>query len=154
MKRGSQTACNRKLDYHDSCTLCRGCTLYPRVVISSPAKRLENLLFAILYTSFGVWPRDHYMSLQRPTTEVCHALLRFPAHSGPACNAEVSHTQRPLLHHVVQAVHKEGHTDRSHPHSNEHDTQPITYLISKQVIPYQTRGGTCCPGGLLLRFSP
>jgi hypothetical protein len=22
-------------------------------------------MFAILYTSFGVWPRDHYMSLQR-----------------------------------------------------------------------------------------
>jgi hypothetical protein len=38
------------------------------------------------------------------------AVLRFPTHSGP------------LLHHVVQAVHKEGHTDRSHPHSTEHDT--------------------------------
>jgi hypothetical protein len=51
------------------------------------------------------------------------------------------------LHHVVQAVHKEGHTDRSHPHSTEHDTQPIAYLISKQAVPYQIRGGTCCPGG-------
>jgi hypothetical protein len=29
-------------------------TLYPRVVISSLAERLENLLFAVLYTSFGV----------------------------------------------------------------------------------------------------
>jgi hypothetical protein len=47
IKRGSQTACNRKLGYHDSYTLCRGCTLYPRVVISSLAKRLENLLFVI-----------------------------------------------------------------------------------------------------------
>jgi hypothetical protein len=112
-------------------------TLYPWV---------ENLLFAILYTSFDVWPRDHYMMLQRPTTGVCHALLRFPAHSGPACNAEVSYTQWLLLHHVVQAVHK-GHTDRSHPHSTEHDTQPISYLISKQVVPYRTRGGRCCPGG-------
>jgi hypothetical protein len=36
-------------------------TLFPRVVISSLAKRLENLLFTILYASFGVWPRDHYM---------------------------------------------------------------------------------------------
>jgi hypothetical protein len=48
VKRGSQTACNRKHSYHDSCTLCKGSTLYPRVVISSLAKRLENLLFAIL----------------------------------------------------------------------------------------------------------
>jgi hypothetical protein len=29
-------------------------TMYPRVVILSLAKRLENHLFAILYTSFGV----------------------------------------------------------------------------------------------------
>jgi hypothetical protein len=39
-------------------------TLYPRVVISSLAKQLENHLFAILYTSFSVWPRHHYMPLQ------------------------------------------------------------------------------------------
>jgi hypothetical protein len=38
-------------------------------------------------------------------------------------------------------------TQTGHPHSTEHDTQPIAYLISKQAIPYQTRGGTCCPGG-------
>jgi hypothetical protein len=65
--------------------------------------------FCHSYTSFGVWPRDHYMLLQRPTTGVCHALLRFP-------------------------------------HSTEHDTQPIAYLISMQAVPYRTRGGTCCPG--------
>jgi hypothetical protein len=41
--------------------------LYPRVVISLLAKRLENFLFAILYTSLGVWTRDHYVSLQRFT---------------------------------------------------------------------------------------
>jgi hypothetical protein len=39
--------------------------LYPRIVISSLCGRLENHLFAILYTSFGVWLRDHYMPLQR-----------------------------------------------------------------------------------------
>jgi hypothetical protein len=44
-------------------------------------------------------------------------------------------------------VTQTGHTDRSHPHSTEYDTQPIAYLISKQVVPYRTRGGTCCPGG-------
>jgi hypothetical protein len=63
-----------------------------------------------------------------------------------SCFDTVSHTQWPLLHHVVQAVHTECHTDRSHPHSTEHDTQPIAYLISKQVVLYWTRGGTCCPG--------
>jgi hypothetical protein len=40
--------------------------LYPLVVISMLAKRIENLLFAIL-TIFGAWPRDHYMALQRFT---------------------------------------------------------------------------------------
>jgi hypothetical protein len=63
----------------------------------------------------------------------------------PACSAEVSHTQLPLLHHVVQAVHTECHKDRSHPYSTEHDTPHIAYLISKQVVPYRTHGGTCCP---------
>jgi hypothetical protein len=53
-------------------------TLYPRVVITLLAKRLENLLFAVLYTSFLVWASDHYMSLHRSTTGVCHALLLFP----------------------------------------------------------------------------
>jgi hypothetical protein len=62
--------------------------MYPRVVISSLCGRLENLPFAILYTSFGVWPRDHYMPLQRFTigrmpslAKVVHgiiAMLRFP----------------------------------------------------------------------------
>jgi hypothetical protein len=41
--------------------------MYPHVVILLLAKRLENLLFAILYTSFGVWSKDHYMSLQKFT---------------------------------------------------------------------------------------
>jgi hypothetical protein len=89
------------------------------------------------------------MLLQRPTTGVCHALLRFLTHSGPACSAKVSRTQWPILHHEVQAVHIEYHINGSHrqghPHSIEHDTQPIAYLISKQAVPYQTRGDTCYP---------
>jgi hypothetical protein len=42
-------------------------TLYPQVVISSLAKRLEKPSFYHSYTSFGAWPRDHYMPLQRFT---------------------------------------------------------------------------------------
>jgi hypothetical protein len=41
--------------------------MYPHIVISSLIERLENIFFAILYTSFGVWPRDYYMPLQRFT---------------------------------------------------------------------------------------
>jgi hypothetical protein len=43
-------------------------------------------------------------------------------------------------------VTKTGHTGRSYPHSTEHDTQPIAYIISKKTVPYQTCGGTCCLG--------
>jgi hypothetical protein len=42
-------------------------TLYPRVVISSLAKQLEKPPFCHSYTSFDVWPKDHYMLLQRST---------------------------------------------------------------------------------------
>jgi hypothetical protein len=62
--------------------------LYPRVLISSLAKRLEKPPFYHSYTTFSVWPRDHYMPLQRftmghmPTlAKVVHgtiAMLRFP----------------------------------------------------------------------------
>jgi hypothetical protein len=63
-------------------------TLYPRVVISSLAKRLEKTPFCQSYTSFGVWPRDQYMLLQRFTmgrmpglakvVRGTKAMLRFP----------------------------------------------------------------------------
>jgi hypothetical protein len=76
-------------------------TLYPRVVILSLAKQLEKPPFAILHTSFSVWPRDHYMLLQRFTigrmscfAKVVHstiALLRFPGVVAVPC---------PLLHRV------------------------------------------------------
>jgi hypothetical protein len=47
-------------------------------VISSLAKRLEKPPFCHSYTTFGVWPKDDYMSLQRSTRGVCHTLLWFP----------------------------------------------------------------------------
>jgi hypothetical protein len=66
------------------------------------------------------------------------AVLRFPAHSDPFCTMWFSQ--------FTQNVTKPGHKDRCHPHSTEHDIQPIVYLISKHVVPYWTRGDTCCPG--------
>jgi hypothetical protein len=75
--------------------------MYPRVVISSLAKRLEKPPFCHSYTSFDTWPRDHYMLLQRFTighmpslAKVVRntiALLRFP---------EVVAVPWPLLHYV------------------------------------------------------
>jgi hypothetical protein len=81
-----------------------------------------------------------------PLTVAPLAVLRFLAHRGPFCTM--------WFRHVTQNVTQMGHTDRSHHHSTEHNTHNIAYLISKQAIPYRTHGGTCCPGGLLLRFGP
>jgi hypothetical protein len=134
-------------------------TLYPRVVvISSPAERLENLLFAILYTSIGVWPRDHYMSLQRSTIRVWHALLRFYEQRVPACSAKVSRTNVPSctmwFRPFRQYVTKYDHKVWCHPHSTEHDTKHIAYLISKQAVPYGHVVAYVVLGCLLLRFGP
>jgi hypothetical protein len=67
-----------------------------------------------------------------------------------SCFATDSHTKWPHLqcwgfpHKVApfctmwfRQFTKTGHTDRSHPHSTEHDSQHMAYLISKQAIPYQ-----------------
>jgi hypothetical protein len=80
------------------------------------------------------------MSLQMSTTGVHQALLQFPLTSGPTCSAKISLDLGPLLHLVDQI------TLCVFPHTTEQDSQPIAILISKQVIPYQTRGDTCCPG--------
>jgi hypothetical protein len=113
-------------------------TMYSRVVISSLAKRLENLLYAILHTSFGVWSKNHYMTLQRSTIGVCHALLRFPPQPLLA-----------MLRFPPQAPIAPGGSQvkiSCHSHSFEQDTQPIVFLISKQAVSYQTCDGTCYPG--------
>jgi hypothetical protein len=77
-----------------------------------------------------------FATVSRHTTLL--AVLRFPAQSGLFCTM--------WFRQFTQNVIKTGHKDRSHPHSTEHDTQPIAYLISKQVISYWTHDGTCCPG--------
>jgi hypothetical protein len=89
-------------------------TLYSCVVILLLIERLENLLFTILYTSFGAWPRDHYMPLQKlALVYVSCFFLGFPLlditqyPQTPFIVAKVfpywiSHnTLRPLLHLVV-----------------------------------------------------
>jgi hypothetical protein len=134
--------------------------LYQCVVISSLRGRLENLLFAILYTSFGVWPRDHYMPLQKSTldhmscfvigfplldiTQYPHApfaIANFPLIGYNIIPSGTSCILRPCRYH---------HTSTAHP------TRQLTraFLISQEVAPYRTRGDTYCPGCLLLRFDP
>jgi hypothetical protein len=120
----------------------KGSVLYPRVVISSLAKRLEKPPFCHSYTSFGVWPRDHNMSLQRFTMGrmlgfakvVCGtiAMLRF---SGVVCGTTI-----PLAPCEPRWV------TMSISHSSEQGTLPTASLISKQSIPYRTRCSTCCLG--------
>jgi hypothetical protein len=89
------------------------------------------------------------MPLQMSTTGVCHVLLWFldkwprlqcwdfmhkVAPFAP-CGSGSSHRLSQRLITNIGAI----------PHSTEHDTQPIAHLISKQVVPYRTRGGTYCP---------
>jgi hypothetical protein len=64
----------------------------------------------------------------------------FPWPRVLACHAKVSSWVEPLLHLVGQI------TFCVFPHTTEQDSQLIAALISKQAIPYQTRGDTCCPG--------
>jgi hypothetical protein len=68
----------------------------------------------------------------------------------PACSAKVSRTNTPSctmwFRQITKYVTCMTPKNDAHPHSSKQDTQPITFLISRQVIPYRTRGGTCCPG--------
>jgi hypothetical protein len=86
------------------------------------------------------------MSLQRSTTWVCHALLRFPKQTVPTCSANISLTNVPSSTMWFSQFTKTDHKVWCHPHLTEHDTQPIAYLISKQAVPHHTCGRTCCPG--------
>jgi hypothetical protein len=91
IERGSQTAYNRKLGYHDSCTLCKGSGLYPRVVISLLAKRLEKPLFC--HSLLFLW-----CMAQRSL----HAITKVYYRS-LSCFAMVYWTNNPLL--VVLRFH-------------------------------------------------
>jgi hypothetical protein len=83
----------------------------------------------------------YYISMSCFATVSWHmtplAVLRFPTYSGPFCTMWFGQ----FTYNVTQT----DHTDRSHTHSTEHDTQPISYLISKQAVPYRTCGGTYYP---------
>jgi hypothetical protein len=78
-----------------------------------------------------------YKGLPRELIMLCYGFLMTQV---PACSVKVSSWLKPLLHLVDQI------TFCIFPHTTEQDSQPTTSLISRQVIPYQTHGDTCCPG--------
>jgi hypothetical protein len=90
------------------------------------------------------------MSLQRSTTGVCHTLLWFLKQTVPTCSAKVSRTNISSCTMWFRRFTKydERYVTKYDVilHSTEQDTQSIVFLISRQVIPYRTPGGTCCPG--------
>jgi hypothetical protein len=72
---------------------------------------------------------------------------RFPS-KGSAYNAKDSPTKSPLApcgsDVLIKYVTKYDTKSDVTPHLTEQDTQPIAFLISKQVVSYRTRGDTCC----------
>jgi hypothetical protein len=80
----------------------------------------------------------------------------FPS-KGPACSGKDSPAKAPLApcgsgvfikyvaKYVTRYVTKYDTKSDANPHSTEQDKQPIAFLISRQAVPYQTRGDTCCP---------
>jgi hypothetical protein len=65
----------------------------------------------------------------------------FPGPQVPACSAKVSLWHEPLLHLMDQI------TFSVFSHTTEQNSQPTTFLISKQAVPYRTHGSTCYPKG-------
>jgi hypothetical protein len=121
--------------------------LYPRVVISSLAKRLKNIFLSFFTLPLVYSPEIttcHHKGLLHEYVILCYGFLT----KSPTCSAKFSLTQVPLAPCVSQAKHC------ALPHAIEQDTLPIASLIIKQVVPYQTRGDTSYSRGLLLRTNP
>jgi hypothetical protein len=102
-------------------------------VISSLAKRLEkphfchtlHFLCCMTQRSLHVVTKVYYMSMSRSA--------KVSSTKGPSCTMWVRRFRKYVTEYDANT------------HSTEQGTLPIVYLISKQVIPYQTCGGTCCP---------
>jgi hypothetical protein len=62
----------------------------------------------------------------------------------PACSAKVSHTNVPSCTMWERWFTKYVTKYNAIPHPIEQDTLCIVFLISRQAVPYRTRGGTCC----------
>jgi hypothetical protein len=78
----------------------------------------------------------HYKGLLLEWVMLCYG---FHMTRVPTCSAKVFSWLELLLHLVDQI------TFCIFPHTTEQDSQPTTFLISRQAVPYWTRGSTCCP---------
>jgi hypothetical protein len=107
-------------------------TLYPWVVISSLAKRLEKLPFCPEITTC------YYKGYYESYAKLCQGRTQY--HSIAKVSWGSHGTTTPL------APYEPGRGTMPTSHSSEQGTHPIASLIIKQAISYQTRGGTCCPG--------
>jgi hypothetical protein len=63
-----------------------------------------------------------------------------------SCFATDSPAKGPSCTMWLKQITKGDTKNDVNPHSTKQNTQLISFLISKQAIPYRTRGGTCCPG--------
>jgi hypothetical protein len=73
-----------------------------------------------------------------PAKDPARSAKDFPA-KGPSCTM--------WFRQITKYVTKYDTKNDVNPHSTEKDTQLISFLISKKVVPYRTHGGTCCHGG-------
>jgi hypothetical protein len=114
---------------------------------------LENLISAILYTFFGVWPRDHYMPLRRltPAHMPCLAIgfpllgtTEYPQVPFVTAKVSPSWVQQNTLMAPLAPCGLIGIAIPV-PHFRQ-DILTRAFLISQQTVPYRTRGGTCYRG--------
>jgi hypothetical protein len=87
-------------------------TLYPHIVISSTSVTREPLLCHSLHFLWCMNQRSlHAVTKVYYRSISCFATVSWQ--TVPAYSTKVSHIKHPLLHHVVQAVHKVCHRDWS-----------------------------------------
>jgi hypothetical protein len=114
---------------------------------------LENLLSAILYTSFGVWPRNHYMPLRRltPARMSCFVIgfpllgtIEYPQALFAIGKVSPSWVQQNTLMTPLAPC---GLVGIAIPVLRfRQDKLTRAFLISQQAVSYRTCGGTCCTG--------
>jgi hypothetical protein len=67
---------------------------------------------------------------------------------GPACSAKDSPAKGPTMWCRQITKHVTKNNTKMMPILTQPSKKlPIAFLISKQAVPYQTHGGTCCPRG-------
>jgi hypothetical protein len=142
VKRGSQTACNHKHDYHDSCTHYKGKRPVPTSsdLIAAQATRKTSFLPFLHFLWCTTQRSLHVVTMvyYRSYVKLCQGSTQY--HSIAKVSRDSRGTTTPV------ALCAPGWVTMPNSHSSEHVTLPIASLISKQAIPYRTLDNTCCSG--------